>query len=79
MKYINVREANEDRVTNIDANTMTGRGVCKSWRTNDGGEYQFVFVERASDPSSCHYCVNLYIRTVNIIEKKESKCPPPRY
>jgi len=68
------REANEDRVTNIDANTMTGRGVCKSWRTNDGGEYQFVFVERASDPSSCHYCVNLYIRTVNIIEKKESGC-----
>ena len=34
------REANEDRVTNIDATTMTGRGVCKSWRTNYGGEYQ---------------------------------------
>ena len=40
-------------------------------RSNYGGEYQFIFAER--DDSSCHHCVHFFVRTVNIIEKKESK------
>jgi len=66
------REKNEDRKNNIDATTMTQRGTCKASRSNYGGEYQFIFAER--DDSSCHHCVHFFVRTVNIIEKKESGC-----
>ena len=52
---------------------MTGRGKCKASRTNYGGEYQYIFAE-SSDPTSCHHCVQIFVRTVNIIEKKESGC-----
>ena len=68
------RENNEDRVTNIDATTMTGRGSCKTWNTNHGGEYWFIFTEDARNPEACHHCVNLFVRTVNILEKRESGC-----
>ena len=67
------REKNEDKKTNIDATTMTGRGECKAFRTNYGGEYQYIFAERRGDDYSCHHCVHFFVRTVNIIEKKESK------
>ena len=54
---------------------MTGRGECKAFRTNYGGEYQYIFAERRNDDDfSCHHCVHFFVRTVNIIEKKESKC-----
>ena len=69
----NFREKNEDKKTNIDATTMTGRGECKAFRTNYGGEYQYIFAERRNDDYSCHHCVHFFVRTVNIIEKKESK------
>ena len=52
---------------------MTGRGECKAFRTNYGGEYEYIFAERRNDDYSCHHCVHIYVRTVNIIEKKESK------
>ena len=68
------RENNEDRVTNIDATTMTGRGTCKTWQTNHGGEYWFIFTEDARNPEACHHCVNIFVRTVNILEKRESGC-----
>ena len=35
---------------------------------------QFIFAERRGDDYSCHHCVHIYVRTVNIIEKKESGC-----
>ena len=44
------------------------------FRQNYGGEYQFIFAERRNDDSSCHHCVHFFVRTVNIIEKKESGC-----
>jgi len=68
------RESNEDARNNIDQDTMTARGTCKAYRTNYGGEYQFIFAERRNDDSSCHHCVHVFVRTVNIIEKKESGC-----
>ena len=68
------RENNEDRVTNIDATTMTGRGTCKTWQTNHGGEYWFIFTEDPRNPEACHHCVNVFVRTVNILEKRESGC-----
>lgn len=68
------REANEDRVTNIDATTMTARGTCKSWTTNHAGEYKFIFSDNPYDIGSCHRCVHIWVRTVNILEKRESGC-----
>ena len=42
-------------------------------RSNYGAEYQYIFAEQEYDDSSCHHCVHFFVRTVNIIEKKESK------
>jgi len=68
------REKNEDKYNNIDATTMSHRGKCKAYRSNYGAEYQYIFAEQEYDDSSCHHCVHFYVRTVNIIEKKESGC-----
>ena len=35
--------------------------------------YQFLFADNPQDRQSCHYCVTIYVRTVNIIEKRECK------
>jgi len=68
------RESNEDRITIIDANQMTGRGVCKEYHNDFGAEYKYLFSEDPTNEESCHYCVYIYVRTPNILEKKESGC-----
>jgi hypothetical protein len=40
--------------------------------TDYAATYQFLFADNPQDRQSCHYCVTIYVRTVNIIEKRES-------
>ena len=41
--------------------------------TDFAGNYTFLFGENPSDQSKCYHCVRVFVRTVNIIEKLESK------
>lgn len=41
--------------------------------TDYAGTYRFLFADNPQDRLSCHYCVTIYVRTVNIIEKRECK------
>ena len=52
---------------------MSRRGTCMEHETDFGGTYTFLFSQNPSDPGSCYHCVKIYTRTVNIIEKQESK------
>ena len=52
---------------------MSRRGTCMEHETDYGGTYTFLFSQNPSDPGSCYHCVKIYVRTVNIIEKQESK------
>ena len=35
--------------------------------------FQFLFAQDPTNSRSCHYCVHVHVRTVNILEKRESK------
>jgi hypothetical protein len=60
-------------VTIIDATNMARRGVCMEHESDYAGTYTFVFGQNPKDQGACYYCVRIYVRTVNIIEKQESK------
>jgi len=68
------REKNLDTVTIIDASKMSRRGTCMEHDTDYAATYQFLFADNPQDRQSCHYCVTIYVRTVNIIEKRETGC-----
>ena len=61
-------------MTIIDATNMQRRGVCIEHENDYGGNHTFLFAENPGDRASCFYCVRLFIRTVNILEKIESGC-----
>ena len=67
------REKNLDTVTIIDASRMQRRGVCMQHDTDFGANYTFLFGENPGQQRTCYHCVRIFIRTVNIIEKIESK------
>ena len=67
------REKNLDTVTIIDATNMQRRGVCLENTTDYAGNYTFLFGENPNVRGSCYHCVRIFARTVNIIEKIESK------
>ena len=52
------------------------RGRCINSTSDLGSIYTFVFSPTPYKParSNCYYCVRFFARTVNIIEKIESKC-----
>jgi len=69
------REKNLDTVTIIDATTMQRRGTCMEYTASrDKSSYTFLFGQNPEDRSSCYHCVQLFVRTVNILEKRESGC-----
>jgi hypothetical protein len=37
------------------------------------GNYTFLFGDSPQDQTKCFHCVRIFVRTVNIIEKIESK------
>ena len=73
------REKNLDTVTIIDATHMQIRnqwkGRCINSTSDLGSIYTFVFSPNPYKPSrgNCYYCVRFFARTVNVIEKIESK------
>ncbi len=67
------RETNLDTVTIIDATHMQRRGTCLASETDNAGNYTFLFGENPENAASCFHCVRIFVRTVNIIEKIESK------
>ena len=67
------REKNLDTVTIIDATSMQHRGVCMQHKYDYGSNYTFLFGENPGKARTCYHCVLIFVRTVNIIEKKESK------
>ncbi|XP_023330784.1 uncharacterized protein LOC111703141 [Eurytemora carolleeae] len=64
------REENEDVITHIDARQMSNRGICKEYENDFGAEYKFLFSQEPTNLLSCHYCVHISVRTVNILEKR---------
>ena len=41
--------------------------------SRDKSSYTFLFGQNPEDRSSCYHCVQLFVRTVNILEKRECK------
>ena len=52
---------------------MSRRGTCMEDKPDFAGNYKFLFADNPLDRSSCHHCVTIFVRTVNIIEKRECK------
>lgn len=63
-------EENKPVYTTINADTMSNRGRCVDMKEEHHVNYTFVF---HSDKNHCYYCVKMLIRTVNILEKIESR------
>ncbi|XP_011686017.1 PREDICTED: uncharacterized protein LOC105448875 [Wasmannia auropunctata] len=61
-------------LTEINANTMTGRGICVNMKEEYHVNYTFVFRDSNNPIASCYHCVKLLVRTVNVLEKLEVTC-----
>nr|CAG4640723.1 EOG090X03AK [Eulimnadia texana] len=68
------REDGEYFTTEINADSMTGRGNCLLSNHSHHVNYTFIFHDSSS---GCYHCVQLFVRTVNILEKLESGCKSP--
>lgn len=68
-------ENGRNTLTEINANSMTGRGVCVNVLEEYHANYTFVFRDAKTPPmyESCYHCVKLIVRTVNVLEKLEGK------
>lgn len=55
--------------------SMTGRGICVDMLNEYNVNYTFVFrdLKTATINNSCYHCIQIIIRTVNVIEKLEGK------
>ena len=68
------RVVNLDTTYNIDASTMTDKATCvESW-TDYAAQYKYLFHENPDDRSPCYHCQQIFVRTVNILEMRESGC-----
>ncbi|KAJ8920205.1 hypothetical protein NQ315_011866 [Exocentrus adspersus] len=62
-------ETGRNTLTELDATTMTGRGVCVAIADNFHVNYTAVFKK-----DSCFTCVKFVVRTVNVLDKMETSC-----
>ena len=60
-------ENGENTLTELDAERMTDRGRCVAMK-QDGYRYTMLFKR-----DTCYFCVQLLVRTINVMEKRESK------
>lgn len=65
-------ENGRNTLTEIDDISMTKRGECINVTKTNNANYTFVFRD-AKEKSTCYHCVQLIVRTVNILEKIEGK------
>lgn len=68
------RVVNLDTTYIVDATSMTDKGTCLASTTNYAGEYEYLFQENPDDVNSCYHCQKISMRTVNIMEMRESGC-----
>lgn len=61
-------ESGENTLTELNAVSMTRRGRCVAMKDDYHVNYTFVF-----QSDHCYYCVQIFVRTVNVLEKIESK------
>lgn len=61
-------ENGHSTTTIIDATQMTERGVCVRSMEENRVNFTFVFLK-----NNCYTCVKVMVRTVNVIDKMESK------
>lgn len=61
-------ENGQNTLTEINAETMTRRGHCIAVKEEYHVNYTFVFQN-----NKCYHCVKFMVRTVNVLEKIESK------
>jgi hypothetical protein len=61
-------ENGQNTLTEINAETMTRKGNCIAVKEDYHVNYTFVFEDK-----KCYHCVKLLVRTVNVLEKLESK------
>ena len=64
------RENGEYFSTEINGDSMTGRGSCLSSHHSHHVNYTFVFYDAQT---TCYHCVKFFVRTVNILDKIECK------
>jgi hypothetical protein len=62
------REKNVNTYTTFDGNTMSGRGYLVEIGQEFHVNYTMIFRQ-----DNCFHCVRIIVRTVNILEKIESK------
>ncbi|XP_058799336.1 uncharacterized protein LOC131668883 [Phymastichus coffea] len=62
-------ENGQNTLTEMDATSMSNRGVCMDVKEDYHVNYTFVFRS-----STCYSCVKLLVRTVNVLEKLETSC-----
>lgn len=63
-------ENGQNTLTEINADSMTKKGYCVAIKNDFHANYTLVFHDRQNE---CYNCVKFMVRTVNVIEKIESK------
>lgn len=60
----------KETFTEFDGNSMFQKGRCIDMKEEFHVNYTFVF---SNEQNKCYYCVKILVRTVNVLEKIESK------
>ncbi|XP_077549951.1 protein undicht [Haemaphysalis longicornis] len=63
------KEAGDDTYTTIDDNRMSNRGNCLHLVNRNNDNFTIIF-----ENNDCYYCVRIFVRTLNVLEKIETGC-----
>lgn len=63
-------ENGQNTLTEFNADSMSRKGYCIASQEEYHVNYTFVF---RNQNQNCYYCVKILVRTVNVLEKTESK------
>ena len=62
-------ENGKNTLTELDSNTISRKGTCVDILNEYSTNYTIVF----QNSDNCYYCVKFIVRTLNVLEKIESK------
>jgi len=62
-------ENGQNTITEMDTSRMSGRGECVEMETDSSYIYTMLFRD-----GGCYHCVQLLVRTINVMEKRETGC-----
>lgn len=63
------REGGQNIFTQINSNSITNRGHCIEFKQTNNDNFTIVIKQ-----NNCYYCVRIFIRTLNVLEKSETPC-----